>query len=107
MVPVGHAHAYRNILNDALAALSIIRRAVGLGPFSSRALGRNGPNFRAGPAKERTGSRPVSQGRSGSGGQRRPRFSPLDAAMRVGTDAGDGFGHRLGFAVVDRGLTGV
>ncbi|OWM67657.1 hypothetical protein CDL15_Pgr024742 [Punica granatum] len=76
------------------------------------ALGLNGPSFRAGPAKERTGPRPVSQGRSGSGGQRRPRscgrrFSPLDAAMRAGMDAGDGSGHRLGFAVVDRGLTGV
>ncbi|PKI54800.1 hypothetical protein CRG98_024814 [Punica granatum] len=61
---------------------------------------------------ERTGQRPVSQGRSGSGGQRRPRscgrrFSPLDAAMRAGMDAGDGFGHRSGIAVVDRGLTGV
>ncbi|PKI34859.1 hypothetical protein CRG98_044705 [Punica granatum] len=62
--------------------------------------------------KERIGPKPVSQGQSGSGGQRWPRscgrrFSPLDAAMRAGMDAGDGSGHRLGFAVVDRGLTGV
>ncbi|PKI41720.1 hypothetical protein CRG98_037876 [Punica granatum] len=35
------------------------------------------------------------------------RFSPLDAAVRAGMDAGDGSRHHRGFAVVDLGLTGV
>ncbi|PKI32693.1 hypothetical protein CRG98_046917, partial [Punica granatum] len=48
----------------------------------------------------------------GIGGQRRRRcrgrrFSPLDAAVRAGMDAGDGSGHRRRFVEVDMGLTGV
>ncbi|PKI73583.1 hypothetical protein CRG98_006031 [Punica granatum] len=48
----------------------------------------------------------------GIGGQRRRRrcgrrFSPLDATMRAGMDAGDGSGHRRHFVVVDLGFTGV
>ncbi|PKI76495.1 hypothetical protein CRG98_003113 [Punica granatum] len=33
--PLGHAQAYRNVLNDALTALSVINALVGFGPFSS------------------------------------------------------------------------
>ncbi|PKI42556.1 hypothetical protein CRG98_037074 [Punica granatum] len=57
------------------------------------------------------GRGPLAEGRSGSGKRRRRhcgrRFSPLDVAARTEMDAGDGSGHRLVFAVVDRGLTGV
>ncbi|OWM88853.1 hypothetical protein CDL15_Pgr020807 [Punica granatum] len=71
-----------------------------------------GQAFGLGLQKNELGRGPVSQGRSGSGGRRRPgscggQFSPLDAAMSAGIDAGYGSGHRSGIAVVDRGLTGV
>ncbi|PKI48927.1 hypothetical protein CRG98_030703 [Punica granatum] len=35
------------------------------------------------------------------------RFSPLDAATTAREGAGDGFGHRLGYAVSDLDFTGV
>ncbi|PKI41270.1 hypothetical protein CRG98_038332 [Punica granatum] len=79
-----------------------------------KALGRTGEVGLgwawAGPAKKRTGSRPVSQGRPGSGGAVATasgrRFSPLDAATMAGMGAGDSSGRRRCFAVVDRDLTG-
>ncbi|PKI49185.1 hypothetical protein CRG98_030421 [Punica granatum] len=61
--------------------------------------------------EKRTGPRPVSQGRPGSGGAAATasgrRFSPLDAATTAGMGAGDSSGRRRCFAVVDRDLTGV
>ncbi|PKI79384.1 hypothetical protein CRG98_000230 [Punica granatum] len=60
--------------------------------------------------KKRIGPRPVNRMAVGIGRQRRRqrcgrRFSPLNAAMRTGMDAGDGSGHRRHFDVIDLGLT--
>ncbi|OWM64219.1 hypothetical protein CDL15_Pgr018790 [Punica granatum] len=76
-----------------------------------RALGRTGEVGHGwawvGPAKKRTGPRPVSRRAVGIGGQRRRRrFSPLDAAMKAGVGSGDSSGHRRHSVVVDLDLTG-
>ncbi|PKI36036.1 hypothetical protein CRG98_043611, partial [Punica granatum] len=84
-------------------------RAVG----SDRSVGPNGPNFWAwaGPAKEtELGRGPLTKGCRDRGAAAATasgrRFSPLDAAMKAGMDAGDSSGHPRHSAVVDRDLTG-
>ncbi|PKI74799.1 hypothetical protein CRG98_004817 [Punica granatum] len=51
------------------------------------------------------GRGPLAGGQSGRR-KRRRRFSPLDAAVRAGMDAGDGSGHRQRLAVISADFGG-